>query len=92
MAFELGEPVRAGEPRPTGHTRLPAYLASKRGIVVRTIGAFALPDDRADGVREPRVENLYTVRFSAPEVWNGDAAGTDSICADLFESYLESDR
>ena len=34
-------------------------------------------------------EPLYAVRFSATELWGEDAPNKDSLCVDLWESYLE---
>ena len=32
---------------------------------------------------------LYTVRFTAPELWGPDANPRDSVSLDLWEPYLE---
>ncbi|HEX3550415.1 MAG TPA: SH3-like domain-containing protein [Candidatus Elarobacter sp.] len=75
---------------PRGHTRLPRYLTGRRGRVDAVLGALPYPDRRAAGAREAR-ETAYTVRFAAYDVWGPDGDAGDSICADLFESYLEPD-
>lgn len=80
--FEVGTRVRTREKRATGHTRLPRYLERRRGEVIRVLGAFRFADDAARyGANAPR-QMLYTVQF------DGDG---HTICADLFESYLEND-
>jgi hypothetical protein len=76
--------------RLAGHTRLPHYLEGKHGTIVRCVGRFALPDDCADGVAEPRRDLLFTVRFAARDVFGAEAQAGDCIYADLFESYLDS--
>ena len=91
MSFEIGAHVRTRAKRPSGHTRLPRYLAGKTGVVVAELGAFPLPDERAQGVAA-RSEALLTVSFRAEDVWGEPARPGDTLRADLFESYLEADR
>lgn len=88
MSFEAGARVRTRDRRSGGHTRLPAYLARKPAIVVRSLGAYALPDEAAVDSQTARRSALYTCSFDAKDVWN-DAAASGVIYADLFEEYLE---
>jgi nitrile hydratase len=86
--FSVGARVRARNLHPTGHTRLPRYVRGRTGVVERCHGAHVLPDSHAHGHGEdPRP--LYTVRFSAQELWGPDAAPRDSVSLDLWEPYLE---
>lgn len=80
-ALHPGDRVRTLPQRAGGHTRLPQYLEQREGVVIRELGEYPLPDDRAEGMPEPRRSRLYTVRFAAP--WHG------SVMADLFDTYLE---
>ena len=85
--FQVGDQVRARNLHPTGHTRLPRYVRGHVGLVERSHGAHVFPDVHAHGGGEsPRP--LYTVRFSARELW-GEAAATGSVSLDLWEPYLE---
>jgi nitrile hydratase len=87
-AFQVGDAVRAVNINPTGHTRLPRYARGRTGVVERWHGAHVFPDVHAHGGGEgPR--HLYTVRFSACELWGPDAAERDSVSLDLWEPYLE---
>jgi nitrile hydratase beta subunit len=86
--FAVGEAVRARTFNPTGHTRLPRYARGKQGIVQRRHGAHVLPDANAQGDGE-RPEHLYSVMFSARELWGEEAPGQDKVYLDLWESYLE---
>lgn len=86
--FEAGAKVRAKNINPAGHTRLPRYVRGHVGIVERHHGAHVLPDSNA-GFRGESPEFLYTVRFSAPELWGPAANPLDSIHLDLWESYLD---
>ncbi len=90
MSFRVGDVVRTRAPRPTGHTRLPEYLARKRGVVERVAGEFFLPDARAAGVRPAPREALYTVVFDGVEIWGAEEGRALDVSADLFESYLEA--
>lgn len=81
--FEPGACVRTREQRTGGHTRLPRYLQQRRGRVVRVLGAFRFADEAAQHGTSASKQMLYTVQFEADG---------HSVCADLFESYLESDE
>ena len=86
--FAPGDAVRT-TPRASGrHTRLPGYAGSKRGIVAHARGGFVFPDANAHGAGE-QPQPLYTVRFSARELWGPGAEPNASLCVDLFEPYLE---
>lgn len=73
---------------PSGHTRLPGYLRGRPGRIERVLGTMAFADARAGGDRAAS-QTVYTVRFAAADVWGADADRGGTICADLFESYLE---
>ena len=87
-SFALGQAVRARNAQPEGHTRLPRYARGKTGHVVRLHGGHVLPDASAHG-RGEQPQHLYTVAFSARELWGEAANGRDKIHLDLWESYLE---
>ena len=86
--FAVGQSVRARNLHPAGHTRLPRYARGRRGVISAYRGAHVFPDSHAHGRGEdPRP--LYTVRFTARELWGPDANPRDSVCLDLWEPYLE---
>jgi nitrile hydratase len=86
--FAPGDAVRARNINPDGHTRLPRYARGRRGVVVASHGAHVFPDSHAHGKGEdPRP--LYTVRFTACELWGEAANPRDSVSLDLWEPYLE---
>src|SRR5882724_11830970 len=86
--FSPGDSVRGRNLHPDGHTRLPRYVRGRSGVIVRAHGAHVLPDSNAHGKGEdPRP--LYTVRFTARELWGKAANPRDSVCLDLWEPYLE---
>jgi nitrile hydratase len=86
--FEAGELIRTRVMNPDGHTRIPAYLRGRPGRILNCAGTFLFSDARASG-RSDVVEPLYTVLFTARDLWGADADVTGSLAADLFESYLE---
>jgi nitrile hydratase subunit beta len=86
--FAPGDRVRARNIHPDGHTRLPRYARGRTGVVERLHGAHVFPDSNAHGKGEdPRP--LYTVRFTARELWGEAADPRDSVSLDLWEPYLE---
>ena len=87
-AFAEGQTVRARNINPAGHTRLPRYVRGRIGTIERYHGAHVLPDSNAHGLGEQPC-GLYTVRFTARELWGADASATDSVSLDLWEVYLD---
>jgi len=86
--FAPGDTVLARNIHPAGHTRLPRYVRGRRGVILRRHGAHVFPDSRAMGGGE-NPQELYTVAFTARELWGPDAAAGDEIHLDLWESYIE---
>ncbi len=86
--FAAGQPVKARNMHPIGHTRLPRYARGRRGVVQRWHGAHTFPDTNAHGDGECP-GHLYTVMFTACELWSEEAAPGDKVYLDLWESYLE---
>jgi nitrile hydratase len=86
--FAIGDAVRARDLNPPGHTRLPRYVRGRRGMIVALHDAHVFPDSHAHALGEdPRP--LYTVRFTAQELWGETAHPRDSVRLDLWEPYLE---
>ena len=71
-----------------GHTRLPRYAQARTGVIAAHRGAHLLPDDSAAGL-PANVQPLYSVRFTARELWGEAANGADSVYLDLWDGYLE---
>ena len=88
--FRLEQRVRARNIHPRGHTRLPRYTRDKHGTVVRDHGVFSLQDTGANGqsLGGPP-QHVFTVRFTARELWGDDASERDAVYVDLWEDYLE---
>ena len=86
--FTAGQPVRARNMNPVTHTRLPRYARGKSGTVVRDYGVFVFPDTSAVFLGESP-QHLYSVRFSARELWGEQASRLDSVYVDMWDNYLE---
>jgi len=85
--FAVGDRVRTRNTHPRGHTRLPRYARGRIGTVERIHGCHVFPDRNAHFEGEDP-QWLYSVRFSARELWGTDAA--QSVSIDAFEPYLEA--
>jgi nitrile hydratase len=86
--FAAGQSVRARKINPSGHTRLPRYARGNVGVVTRIHGAYVFPDSSARFQGE-NPQHVYTVRFSARELWGQASAPRDAVYLDLWEDYLE---
>jgi nitrile hydratase len=86
--FAAGDQVRARNINPEGHTRLPRYARGRLGVIERDHGAHVFPDSNARFAGEAP-QTLYTVRFTARELWGETANPADQVSLDLWEDYLE---
>ena len=87
-SFSVGQQVRARNMHPLGHTRLPRYARGKAGVIVRDHGVYIFPDTNAHFEGEKR-QHVYSVRFTARELWGARAWPRDSVHLDLWDDYLE---
>jgi nitrile hydratase len=86
--FAAGDQVRARNIHPEGHIRLPRYARGRVGVIQRDHGAHVFPDSNSRFAGEAP-QTLYTVRFTARELWGEAANPADQISLDLWEDYLE---
>jgi len=85
--FAVGDRVLTRNMHPHGHTRLPRYARGKRGVIERVYRAYLLPDTNAHGLgRDP--QPVYSVGFTAAELWGDSAEPNQLVNIDLWESYL----
>lgn len=86
--FMVGQRVRARNVNPSTHTRLPRYARGKVGTIDRDHGVFVFPDTSAHGLGE-KPQHVYSVRFSARELWGEPAAPKDTVTVAMWDDYLE---
>lgn len=86
--FQVGQRVRARNINPVGHTRLPRYARAKSGLIAQDRGVYAFPDTSATGLGAKR-QHLYSVRFTARELWGEASSPRDLVHLDLWDDYLE---
>ena len=88
--FRPDQTVRARNMHPRGHTRLPRYTRGKSGTVTQVHGVFNLQDTDENGQRlGDRPQHVYTVHFTARELWGDQASARDSVYVDFWEDYIE---
>ena len=86
--FVLGARVLARNTNPVGHTRVPRYVRGRVGQVIASHGAHVYPDTNA-AFRGEDPRHLYTVRFTARELWGEAANPRDSVSLEMWEPYLD---
>ncbi|WP_200867709.1 SH3-like domain-containing protein [Pseudomonas syringae] len=86
--FSTGERVTAREINPSSHTRTPRYCRGKPAVIITDHGVFGFPDVNAHGF-PVKPQHLYTVCFSATDLWGQQANPNDKVYLDLWEDYLE---
>jgi len=86
--FQSGQRVRAVNANPVGHTREPRYVRGKLGTIDRDHGVFVFPDTNAHFLGE-KPQHVYSVRFSARELWGNNAPPHDTVYVDLWDDHLE---
>ena len=86
--FGVGDEVLVRNEHPNGHTRVPRYTRGHRGVVQKHHGTHRLDDDYPVG-EHPGPQHLYTVTFTARELWGSRGNANDRINAELWEVHLE---
>jgi nitrile hydratase len=86
--FAVGEWVRTRSAAVAHHTRLPGYARGKIGRIDQLRGVHVFADTHAHGLGE-QPQWLYTVVFSARELWGNDAPAGQSVSIDAWEPYIE---
>ncbi|HEV8308063.1 MAG TPA: nitrile hydratase subunit beta [Methylomirabilota bacterium] len=86
--FKPGDRVVARNVHPLGHTRLPRYVRGRQGLIDRDHGVFIFPDTHALG-QGKKPQHVYSVRFTARELWGLEASPRDSVYVDLWDDYLD---
>jgi ribosomal protein L21E len=85
--FKPGDNVRAVNINPITHTRLPQYVRGKRGVVVEDRGVFVFPDTNSQ-LKGEKPQHVYSVVFTAAELWGPGVNPRDTLYIDLWEDYI----
>jgi nitrile hydratase len=86
--YKVGDRVITRNIHPLGHTRLPRYARGKLGTVEAIRGCHVYPDTAATGAGD-NPQWLYTVVFSARELWGEAADPTVKVSIEAFDPYLD---
>ena len=86
--FRVGQRVRARDINPEGHTQLPRYARGKSGSIIIDHGVYTFPDTNAHFLGQKR-QHVYSVRFTARELWGESASPRDTVNIDMWDDYLE---
>ncbi|AIJ24700.1 MULTISPECIES: nitrile hydratase subunit beta [Amycolatopsis methanolica group] len=87
-AFKVGDLVTVADDSPIGHTRKARYVRGRTGVITGAHGTFIYPDSAGNGHGDAP-EHLYTVRFTAKELWGEDVADPNGASYfDVWEPYL----
>ena len=71
------------------HTRVPAYIQGKTGIVERCCGLFRNPETLAYGKDGLPKEFLYRVRFFQSELWPSyEGNSSDTTDVEIYQHWL----
>lgn len=86
--FKVGDRIRTQKINPSGHTRLPQYLRGCVGVVAEDLGVFVFPDTHAHG-GDQKAQHVYSVRFSAKDVWGREGGARDTLVVDMWDDYMD---
>jgi nitrile hydratase len=86
--FHSGDKIIAKNIHPLHHTRIPRFIRGKRGVVEKDHGVFLLADTNAHGGPD-KPQHVYTVKFTARELWGDDAPAKDTVCISLYDDYMD---
>ncbi len=86
--FKIGDRVTIIADSPHGHTRRARYVRGRTGEITGAHGTYIYPDSAGNGGPEAP-EHLYTVRFTAEELWGPETAEPNTVSYfDVWEPYL----
>ena len=94
-AFAVGDRVVVHDIEPVGHAHLPLFVRGKTGIVERRLGDVAVstlptPENTTDPDERNR-RPVYSVCFTAQELWGSGAPEKDSVNFSIGHDHLKPD-
>lgn len=88
--FQQGARVAVRRLAPPGHLRTPWYIRGQTGVVERSCGAFANPEELAYNRAGLPAQPLYRVRFKQRDIWPAyQGAAGDTIEVEIYQHWLE---
>jgi len=87
--FQVGDRLRAKVIHPQTYTRLPRYVRGKIGTVMKDHGVYVFPDTVGQRL-DTNPQHVYSIRFTAQELWGPQAPSQDCLLIDLFDDHLEN--
>jgi len=87
--YAQGQKVQIRKLQADHHTRLPAYVLGKKGVIEKVRGVHVFADANAQGLGE-QPQWLYAVAFDGVELWGNAGSPGVQVCIDAFEPYLEA--
>ena len=95
MTFAVGQRVRVRNlwPEAAGkkvHIRTPHFVRGAVGTIARDLGRFGNPETLAHGGDGQPTLALYMVQFERADLFPGTVEGTETLTADIYETWLES--
>ncbi len=88
-AWSVGQAVRTRAYPVPHHSRLPAYVRGKTGVIERVHGCHVFAEAHAHGLGE-QPQWLYTVVFDGQTLWGESSAPGLRVSVDAWESTLEA--
>jgi thiocyanate hydrolase subunit alpha len=90
--FSTGDRVRIRAQRTLSHSRVPAYVQGRSGVIERVLPEFVIFEDDAWGRlwQGGRSETLYRVQLHQADTWpgyRGEPGDTHEL--EIFEHWLE---
>ena len=86
----IGQKVSVLNNHPGGHTRAPRYVRGKIGVIDRDHGVFVFADENSKGQNHRAPQHIYSVKFSALELWSTKGYENDCVLIDLWDGHLEA--
>lgn len=87
--FQIGDRVKIVNLNEISHNRLPAYIRGKTGTVTFDHGVFVFPDTSAHR-KGPKPQHVYTVVFTAKELWGDAGHKSDRMYVDAWDDYMQA--
>jgi len=84
--LDVGDRVKVKDLHVPGHSRLPAYVRGKIGVIVGKSPDYPFPDAAGHGLDDAK-QCTFDVRFKSSDLWPQDSEDAE-IHVGLFHGYL----